>query len=148
MKIHIAAAHLSTLTRFKSTILASINERQCTMGEKRQSQTDERYDASIYDTSHLRELYAPVEDIGFLLELADHIHLNAGRTSLDNFEPHGAYMDIHRPVENTTSIDDYYGKWLIPLLDPYIDRAIHQKIEHVKIVLVSHGLADAKDFEA
>ncbi|OQD73314.1 hypothetical protein PENANT_c105G09888 [Penicillium antarcticum] len=81
------------LTGFKSTILVSMKERLVVMRERRQMQTNHRYDALTRHTKCLYQLYTQVQDIGFLLDLADHIHHDIGTSRTDKVP---AYMNNTR----------------------------------------------------
>lgn len=146
--IHVVAIYLNILTRLKRTILASMQERsQITRGRQR-SRTNGRNDGSICDTSHLDKLYVEVKDLGLLLKLADHVHHSAGATSSDNalLPARLQKRNMSRKQLVSTSTDDVQG--LFRFLGYYANRAIHRKTEHMKLMLLTDGLALAKDFDA
>ena len=171
-RILTATFHYTILTCSKSTILASMNERLNAMREARQIQTNHRYGASTRHMKCLYQLYAQVQDIGFLLDLADHIHHSAGTSRSDNAWLLGRVLDClgrrlkqrsrstfmselqeacleisiwHNRIENTASTCD--EALLMPMLHHHIGRAIRQKIQSAKFILLTAGLAEPKDFE-
>lgn len=146
--IHVVAIFLNILTRLKHTILASMQERSQVMRGRRRSRTNGGNDGSTCDTTHLDKLYVEVKYLDLLLKLADHVHHSAGATSSDNawLPARMQKRSMNRKQLVSTSTDNVQG--LFRFMGYYVNRAIHRKTEHMKLMLLTDGLAVAKDFNA
>lgn len=144
----ITTVHLEILTRLKRTVLASMQERSQISRGRQRSRTNRRHNGPTCDTRHLDKLYVAATDLGLLLTLADHVHDSAGMTSLDNatFSPRiwSRSMDCEQLVSTFT--DDIQG--LVQCVGYFTHEAIRRKTEHIKLILFTDGLANAKDFDA